>query len=173
MRTSMQPLRDSIIALASRPEGVEMDALRALGFNEKQIEKSVYDFRRAGHLFGFRRKQMAVYFTSKSHMDAAIAEWEVIAKERDRKRKADKAARRIERREAAKAAGIIKPKPRVRPDVAKPALQPKPAISASVHIKAYGRGPAYLPGEPRITAATKFTFGRSPSNPTHTTTHAE
>jgi hypothetical protein len=34
-------------------------------------------------------------------------------------------------------------------------------------------GPARLPGEPLITAATKVTYGRSPSNPTRTNTHSE
>lgn len=34
-------------------------------------------------------------------------------------------------------------------------------------------GPARLPGEPIITATTKFTYGRSPTNPIRTTTHSE
>lgn len=56
---------------------------------------------------------------------------------------------------------------------AKPLPNQKPCLPASVHIKSYARGPAYLPGDPLITSKTKFTFGVSPMNPSRTNTHAE
>lgn len=53
----------------------------------------------------------------------------------------------------------------------KPAAHQKPQFTNQP--KAPSGGPARLEGPLVITPKTKFTFGVSPSNPTHTTTHAE
>lgn len=68
-----------------------------------------------------------------------------------------------------------KPKGRVKlaTPKAKPLPHQKPCMPATVHVKASGRGPAYLPGDPVPTARTIYTYGKSPTQPTHTSTHAE
>lgn len=58
-----------------------------------------------------------------------------------------------------------------------PAPTPKPKAHQKPVIHAPARpmpgGPARLPGPLVFTAATKFTYGVSPSNPTRTNTHSE
>jgi hypothetical protein len=168
-----QKMRDGILAIAARPTGAMMVDLRKLGFTEKQLENAIYVLKREKRLWGFRRGEPANYFDTQARMREAKAAWDAIAVDRDRERRAEKAKRRIARREARKASGEIEPRERVRPQVAKPKLPPKPAIAATVSIRSTGRGPAYLPGEPIVTSTTKFTYGRSPANPTRTNTHSE
>jgi len=58
-----------------------------------------------------------------------------------------------------------------------PAPKPKPKAHQKPVVQAPGRpvpgGPARLPGLPITTPATKYTYGRSPTDPTRTNTHSE
>jgi hypothetical protein len=66
-----------------------------------------------------------------------------------------------------------KPKGRVKEvtPMAKSETHQKPRFTNQAKVPS--GGPARLVGELIFTSKTKFTFGHSPSNPTHTTTHAE
>lgn len=68
-----------------------------------------------------------------------------------------------------------KPKGRVKlaTPKAKPLPNQKPCMPATVHVKASGRGPAYLPGKGVETNQTIYTYGPSPKNSLRTNTHAE
>lgn len=180
MKAYIEALRGEIQRLTAAPEGVLTTVLHELGHTEKQLKNVLYAMKDEGLIWSFRKQQNGLYFDNEARMLEAKKAWSAGATERLRKRWRDKSrAYNGKVREAKIAAGTFQPhaapKPAVAPAKPKPIPKPhqKPYVAAPVTIRATGRGPAYLPGDPVPTSRTIYTYGKSPTNPTHTTTHAE
>lgn len=159
-------IQSTLLELAKRPEGCCTEDMMAIGFTRDNVNVAAGALFKKGLLHSVRRQRSAMYFTDPIACEEARLKVAQAAKdrlaERNRQKQRDRRKRRSDEGRTLTADGKARPLPKQ-----------KPAMPATVHIKAYARGPAYLPGEPLITSKTKFTFGHSPSNPTHTTTHAE
>lgn len=192
MNADIKALRGEIKRLAAAPDGVMKSRLLELDYTDKQLKNTLYPMMAEGLIWSFRKEHSGIYFDSEARMLEAKKAWEAGARERLlqswRERSAAKYAKlkldaqwaelhkvrgeqyREAKRNEKKAAGTYRPRGASKPS---PAPHQKPYVAAPVTIKASGRGPAYLPGEPKTTSRTIYTYGKSPTNPTHTTTHAE
>jgi len=190
----MHPTRELILRLAAREQGVQVSEMPEHGISESKAHKMIFKLRCAGQLHAAQAGLRATYFTDAFRAADMQAAWDNSAAERkvaDRRRyeanrnaklglpppkqrvlqtPAEKEAIRLAKAERMRAKRLEE---RGGTSISVRSPHQKPSLSVGVTIHASGRGPAYLPGEPVITPQTKFTYGRSPMSPTHTTTHME
>jgi len=185
-------LTETILQLAARDGGAMTADLTALGHTQRAVSAAAYALRKAGKVLSFKCSNGAHYHTDEAAHIKAQAAWaadvklrkSILNRKKHEKRKLSPewnekrnkrlADYRAKKREEDIAAGLaVRKLPKKQPRDYKVTPKQKPAFPATVTIKSSARGPAYLPGEPRFTASTKYTYGVSPTNPTRTNTHAE